>query len=1236
MQLLGCVFTFRMALWKGKGAPHIPRFRLASTDRGLARLGSSPVDSRPLKLITIFLTNAERRIVVVGLGGAMDDYPRRRVTGQRLSSAWCAFVLMTPFVLLTPAPATSVTLDFDAPEFAAGTAVQTLGDITFLHGAKVFQPVNVATFSGSQALTVATPCADATCSNGGYRMEIRFGAALPGTNGGWLWRRADSVSMRVGADSIVTGCFPEGTSCAMYAYLIGLDNNGAIVARSDDVFLFDAGSPTGLSANIDKEIRVDDAAGRIVRVILVYGKDTFSHDPGIAYPGEPQIDHLVVSFPDNPPPPPQAQPSPTVHITAPANGAALYSPYHVQLEGSVTTSGKPAAFCYGLNTPAPSLAPNCRNGQSLKLDNTFDIAIDDAQLNAGANTLSVTVFDVWGQHATQSVSLNANAPQAPRVTIWQPTDFQWLSASSASYITGSVYTVGTLQGFCIVVNATSVPTLPNCQQNLAAIPYYGFEPLNYGLLLQQGQFGAGANKISVFAYDRWGQMGSAEVSVNLPTDFRIVAMEITQAIQKMELPLNTNGTAQYAGVRLRSGVPTVVRVFANSPFAGAYCCATMLLNGFIPDPNTGEKALGTLLPDSTPQVLSSGNIDVPTAVRADPGGGYVFTLPKNWTMQNGLRLQAVLQPQLPLQECATCGGNNIFSVFGINFEQPIILTISPVELTFTNSAGTMVRPPSPTVVFAPVVNISPLPSSSVTVRPYVTTIDVSDLVNSAGGCRAVNTTCEDAVFGRVAAVDISNQPGIKIGVGPIDVGLEKLTPYFRFPDIVFEPMAVADTRSLLTAAGHEFYHELNYFHASPGCPPVNFFNLWPPDQLGYIHGVGLDRRKIRDSSGYWNGKYNVLVPGTPGPAGNATQYFDLMSYCASSDSVAWISVENWNNFGGAFPNGLIPDSIFVGTATATISQGAHGRSEEARKADGGSLRLTAVVNKKGGVGNFRVDHAEGWVLAHPAKSNYIFVVRDAKKEVLARVPALVLPPRGHASAGTTLMAHVPAKAAASIEIEHDGGVIGEVKRSPSPPVVKVTAPVEGASVSREGSLEVMWNAKDADRDKLETRIEYSTGSDKPFQLLFVGPNRGKWSVPGYLLGASAAGRLRIVASDGFNETEALVEKIKVGVAAPLLDILAPQADTVYPETTPILLQAAGFGDQAMPLPPDQMEWSVDGERVGNGAELEIGKLKVGRHVAKVTAHDGKLATTREVGFAIGRKKTDGNPAKPATDDEKRR
>jgi hypothetical protein len=113
------------------------------------------------------------------------------------------------------------------------------------------------------------------------------------------------------------------------------------------------------------------------------------------------------------------------------------------------------------------------------------------------------------------------------------------------------------------VEAAAVPSLQNCQQNLAATPYNGFQPLAYGVFLPQAQFRSGANKLCVFAFDRSRQTVRADVSVTLPSDFRIAAMEVTQGIQKTELPMNTNGTAQYSRTRLRSSVPTVTYLIRN-------------------------------------------------------------------------------------------------------------------------------------------------------------------------------------------------------------------------------------------------------------------------------------------------------------------------------------------------------------------------------------------------------------------------------------------------------------------------------------------------------------------------------------------------------------------------------------------------------------------------------------------------------------------------------------------------
>ena len=1137
------------------------------------------------------------------------------------------------------ATAATVTLDFDAPQYSNGNSISLVGDIGFRPAAIVFTPAHVPTFSGTQALKVASVCTAPDCPNGTYRMVIRFGQPLPGSANAMLWRRADSVSMRIGADAINTACFPEGTSCAIYARLSGFDDQGNRVADSQDVFVVDASTTiaAGLAAPITREIHVSDPFARIVSVALVYGRDTFSHD-SIAFPlpGEPQIDHLVVNFPDTLPPqqPPPAAPS--VQITEPVNSSQRHAPYQTRLRGSVTVPGGIAAFCYRLNaSPGAIGAADCKNNADLKPDLSFDVPITDDSLKAGANTLSVTVHDLWGHNGSAAVSFSTMPPSPPHITIWSPGDFQWLDATNPTYLNGAVQTVGRLQGFCVLIDAAVAPAPNACTQDLAAIGpgNPAVQPLNFGTFLASSRFSSGAHKVSVFAVDRWNQVGRADITVNLPTDFRIVGMEISQAIQTPAIPLNVNGSAQYSGVRLRQRVPTVVRVFANTPFSGNYCCFSMLLSGFVPDPQLGEKQLGSLLPDSTPKNLTTGNIDVPLAMRADPNGGFVFTLPKDWTLQNGLRLKAKLQLPLSLRECASCGGNNEFSVTNINFEPPPGLTISPVILSFVSGGMTFAPPASPTVLFAPVINISPVPSSNVVVMPYAGTIDVSDVVSSSGGCKNINTTCQDTVFGRVVAFERTNHPGYTIGVGPIDVGLEQLNSIDYGTHLGAESIAIADSRLLLTAVGHEFYHEMYYYHAGPGgtaspCKPADLFNLWPPDQKGYIHGVGLDRRPWRDSSGYWNGQYRILMPGTQGMPGGQAEYYDLMSYCAAEDT-AWISAENWNSFGGTFPNGLLPDSLFVGQATATISQGSAARREDSVEAQGGALLVSAVLQKDGSLGTFRSIHAGNLLRAHPAKSDYLFVVRDANRHELARVPAIVISPRGHGPAGTHLDAFVPAKDAASVEVEHHGRTIAKLARSAKAPEVSMGSPQAGASLSRDESLKVAWSAIDADSQALEVRIEYSAARDKPFHSVFVGPNRGEWSVPGSMLEAATQGRLRLVASDGFNETVAEIGPITVRASAPQLEILAPAANTAFPHTTPVRLQAAAFGNDRLPLADDKFEWSVDGRAMRNGADAEVRDLETGTHTAKVVAYDGDLTSVREVKFAI-RNQATAMPSDPET------
>jgi hypothetical protein len=1159
---------------------------------------------------------------------------RRVVKPQRLQTAGVvlvglkramvlAVVALAGLSLADGSLAETITLDFDPPEFARGDTLSLVGDIRFVTAATVFTPTRVTTFSGNQALRVTGVCTTPECTNGAYRLQIGFGQPLPFPPNAMLWRRADRVAMRIGADSVNTPCFAEGKSCAIYADLSGYDAQGNRVADSRDVLLLDSLSTAtagSLTTPITREIEVSDPFAKIVRVVLVYGKDTFSHDSASALLGEPQIDHLEVSFPDAPPTPiPPA--GPTVQISEPVNGSLPPYPYRTRLRGTVSMPGGLAAFCYRLNAPAPNHEVDCRNNGDLQSDSTFDIPIADSSLAAGANTLSVTVYDLWGQSATRTVTFTTQVPPPPRITISSPMADQWLSATQPTNVSGTVASVGALKGFCVLVDAISVPAPGTCLSDLGAIQgsNASAQPVPFGTFLAPQRFPPGAHTISVFAVDRWNQVGRADVGVNLPTNFRVVALEVTQGIQTEEIPININGSAAYSGVKLRQGVPTIVRVFADTSYAGSYSGASMLLAGFVPDPRLGERQLGSLLPNSKPSMLTSGPLSVPLAMRANPNGGYVFTLPKDWTITNGLRLEATLQLPFTLHECAGCAGDNDFSVTGINFAPPRQLTISPIALVYTNDAGVTLAPPAPTAVFAQVLNLSPVPASSVTVRPYVTSIDVSDVVDPAtGGCINFSDTCQDTVFGRVTAFQgPADSPGYTIGVGPIDVGVEHITVVQHPLKPALEPIAIADSRQPLTAVGHEFYHELNYFHAGPECPGVDLWVFWPPDDKGYIQGVGLDRRQLTSAAGVWNGQYRILMPGTQNIPGGRANYYDLMSYCAS-ESDAWISVQNWNKFDDFLPNGPWPDSL--GHPEGNIVSPKGGTRPDVVQVDGGTLLASAVMDKSGNARFVHVIRGGKWLPKEtdPRSRDFVFVVRGANGVVLARVAALVTEIRGHGASGTYAAAILPAKGAMGVELEHRGRTIGVLKRSGTAPTIRLKSPKAGVSLPRDKSLRVEWAASDAGSEKLEIRIEYASGPKRPFRTVFVGPNRANWTIPGSMLEAARRGRLRLVASDGFNQTAVTTGPIMVKPVPPELTILSPKMKMSFARSSPVRLEATAFGNNRGPLPPKQLTWLIDGRRVGSGRSLEAHGLKPGRHIAKLVARDGQLTSIRKVTFTIRR------------------
>ena len=128
----------------------------------------------------------------------------------------------------------------------------------------------------------------------------------------------------------------------------------------------------------------------------------------------------------------------------------------------------------------------------------------------------------------------------------------------------------------------------------------------------------------------------------------------------------------------------------------------------------------------------------------------------------------------------------------------------------------------------------PLPEGGLIVSPYVGTIDITDLVNS----NTCDDDCERNILNRLALFSFWGNSGYTIGVaGGLNIGLEQLFPDYRTfltGDIV--PIAVVSQERPLTSVTHEFYHQLNYYHAGLSCPPGWPTISWPPDdRAGRAH-----------------------------------------------------------------------------------------------------------------------------------------------------------------------------------------------------------------------------------------------------------------------------------------------------------------------------------------------------------------------------------------------------------------
>ena len=233
-------------------------------------------------------------------------------------------------------------------------------------------------------------------------------------------------------------------------------------------------------------------------------------------------------------------------------------------------------------------------------------------------------------------------------------------------------------------------------------------------------------------------------------DLRANGLEVTQSVQTREagflggelpslfpaprpgeLPTRSFGNVKYRGVGLAAYSKTVVRLFADAAPVGAAKGPPVkgvagVLRGF----RNGKELPGSpLLAENGPRTLTDGGCSCATAAqRADPTASYDFTLPLSWTVsgRDKLMLRGELRQQagilttfatarpvrarktasaaaLAPRECATCAGNNRFTLTDIPFTPTPTVVIAPVRL-FVQGDPPL---PDPAGIFAPALERPP-------------------------------------------------------------------------------------------------------------------------------------------------------------------------------------------------------------------------------------------------------------------------------------------------------------------------------------------------------------------------------------------------------------------------------------------------------------------------------------------------------------------------------------------------
>ena len=263
----------------------------------------------------------------------------------------------------------------------------------------------------------------------------------------------------------------------------------------------------------------------------------------------------------------------------------------------------------------------------------------------------------------------------------------------------------------------------------------------------------------------------------------------------------------------------------------------------------------------------------------------------------------------------------------------------------------------------------------------------------------------------------------------------------------------------------------------------------------------------------------------------------------------------------------------------------------------------------------------------PETGSHSILALDASGTVLSRqgfTPYFrdwANPPRVMDKAVFTVETPLPVGTSCFQIVEGDR-VLHEIPVSTVAPIVDITHPLEGASLS--GTVDLAWTASDADGDDLFYKVEYSPDG-KRWIVLEPATSSTQFTADFSQLPGGEQAVIRVTATDGINSATAISTWLQSPVKAPEVDIQTP-IDGLY------LLQGEGVFLEGRAYDPQVgwiydstgLVWSSDRDgELGRGSLVFADKLSSGSHIITLQASGPSGQTnTQSVNLTVAPTGTD--------------